>query len=85
MPITATKTVPEHQEQITIRRMIIDFDAQVYIFQGEDLGKTYEPTQAEWNYVKTGIEGKLNSIPQLSDVVIDDYDPAKHPNPGTWH
>jgi hypothetical protein len=84
MPITGSLTIPQQVISIDLRRAIVDFDAQRFIFQCEFFTKSYDPTQGEWNYVRTGMTTLINRIANLTNISIDTYDASKHPNPGQF-
>jgi len=85
MAIQATLYKPAEALSINIRRVLVDLDAQTFIFQGEQFTKSYSPTSGEWNWFITGINSKLSSIPSISGLVIDPYSTGIHPNPNSWH
>ena len=68
----------------TMRRTGEDWDSQHILFQCEQFTKTYDPTQAQWNYLKTGYNAFISSMPNVTGALMPDYDPAKHLHPGQW-
>ena len=68
----------------TVRRTMIDWDAQRFLFQCEQFTKTWDPTLAQWNWFKTGQQTLIDNMPNVDGLVFPDYTPSKHPNPGHW-
>ena len=68
----------------TVRRDMIDRDAQRFIFQCEQFTKSYDPTQAQWNWYKAGVDIFQAGMPNVTGLTFPAYDPSKHPSPGTW-
>jgi len=76
MSITAKLNTPAIEKDVSFGRTLIDWNNQTLTFQIAE-GKNYvhKLTQGEWNYLVSGLESLMNNIPNISDVIIPDFDP----------
>jgi len=82
MAATAVLVVPASSGAITIGRTIIDWENQKFVFQYNNMSRTYDPTSGEYNYVRNGMNTLLGKIPNISSVSVEAYATGLHTNPG---
>lgn len=74
--ITANLEITADSKQISFGRTLINWNRQEIMFQYAE-GKiyTHRMTEAQWNYLVSGLQSLMGQIPKISNLNISEYNP----------
>lgn len=74
MPVTASYNIPQESKNITFGRTIIDWNKQRLVFQMGSVSYTHDLTEAQWDYLSSGLQSIMEGIPNVSNLAISNFD-----------